>query len=104
MINKANARKKAKAPKDIGVCPYCGKVDGYYNYGPNHYFVCFEHKARWLGAYDLFSTWRNETTGDWISNRQTFEDYELVVPAPNRKAMHNSVYNYLRFESNTEWV
>ena len=103
MFHKPTTRPKGTTFKNLGVCPHCDKVDGYYNYGPNHWFVCFKHKVQWLGAYDLFSTWRNETTADWINNRLSFEDYGSVVPTTNSRS-RTQVYMYIRLTTNIVWV
>ena len=103
MVHRFTGRPKGTTFENIGVCPRCGKVDGYYNYGPNHWFVCFEHKVQWLGAYDLFSTWRNETTDDWINNRLIFEVYKAVTPTTDRKSGQGGVYNYIKLAPDTEW-
>jgi hypothetical protein len=104
MFHEVGVKAKAENAPRIGVCPYCHGVDGYYNYGPNHYFVCFKHKVRWFASYDLFSTWRKETTDDWINNRQRFEGYEAVVPAPERKTRLSRVYNYIKLSPTYEWI
>jgi len=104
MIHKTKTKPKGTTFENIGVCPHCGEVDGYYNYGPNHWFICSKHKVKWLAAYDLFSTWRNETTGDWINNRLNFEDYEPIVPASNTKSRRSRVYNYIGLTHNVEWL
>jgi hypothetical protein len=104
MFHEAGVKVRADSAPRIGVCPYCHQVDGYYNYGPNHYFVCFKHKVKWFASYDLFSTWRKETTDDWINNRLRFEGYEAVVPAPERKSRPSRVYNYIKFSPTYEWI
>ena len=104
MFRRINPSDTEAPAAQFGACPHCHGVDGYYNYGPNHYFVCFKHKVRWLGSYDLFSTWRQETTEDWISNRQKFEDFEPVVPAPDKKSRQSRVYNYIKTCANMEWL
>src|SRR6185503_8845161 len=41
----------------FGVCPTCRKSDGYLNLGRANWFVCHEHRVRWLFGENLFSTW-----------------------------------------------
>ena len=50
------------------------------NVGPAHYFVCHEHRTRWMAGYNLFSTWRQQTVADWHSNQQEIADYDEVQP------------------------
>ncbi|HUI21321.1 MAG TPA: hypothetical protein VLZ74_09790 [Methylocella sp.] len=45
----------------FGVCPVCGKTDGYINTGRVHWFFCKEHKLRWWAGINLFSSWQHET-------------------------------------------
>jgi hypothetical protein len=45
----------------FGVCPVCGKHDGYVNAGKSHVFFCSEHAKSWIGGANLFDSWRDET-------------------------------------------
>jgi hypothetical protein len=44
----------------FGLCPHCHKIDGDY-VGRSHWFLCDEHKVKWLVGANLFSSWRHET-------------------------------------------
>lgn len=46
---------------DWGLCPTCGKTDGYINVGRGHWFYCQEHKKKWFVGSNLFSSWKDET-------------------------------------------
>lgn len=48
----------------FGVCPECASHDGYRNAGKAHWFVCHEHRVRWLVGSNLFSSWKGETEAD----------------------------------------
>ena len=60
----------------FGVCPICGKTDGYLNIFKNHWFYCSKHKKRWLAGYNLFSGWYGETEEDWSRNEKILSEYE----------------------------
>ncbi|MGA2499494.1 MAG: hypothetical protein ABSH20_17270, partial [Tepidisphaeraceae bacterium] len=61
-------------------CPTCGKNDTYLNLGRSHWFVCHQHRVRWCGGENLFSTWRYETEADWQENFEIIGDYAEVKP------------------------
>lgn len=63
-----------------GGCPLCGKHDGYLNIGRSHWFVCHEHRTKWCGGENLFSTWRRESPADWDENWRRIDDYREVEP------------------------
>jgi hypothetical protein len=48
----------------FGLCPTCHKTDGYINVGRSHWFLCDEHKVKWLIGANLFSSWRHESEED----------------------------------------
>ena len=73
----------------FGVCPTCGKTDGYLNIGSRHWFVCHAHRVRWCVGSNLFSSWRDETKEQWQANADRIEDYQEIEPAPGPEA---SVY------------
>ena len=54
----------------FGVCPECGKSDGYINAGRSHWFICKEHKIKWLVGCNLFSDWRHQTEGEGDGRQQ----------------------------------
>lgn len=62
----------------FGACPQCGQNDGYYNIHRAHWFVCHEHRVRWLRGENLFSTWRDENESDWNNNREIIGSYAVV--------------------------
>lgn len=64
----------------FGGCPICGGTDGYINSGPNHWFVCAEHRVRWYAGFNLFTNWREETAGEQLHQRLTLEGFIEVEP------------------------
>lgn len=64
----------------FGGCPVCGKTDGYFNDGPDHWFVCIAHSAKWCVGSNLFSCWRGEGGDIWKENRERFALYRIVTP------------------------
>ena len=64
----------------FGGCPLCGKNVGYLNLGPSHWFVCHEHRTKWWGGSNLFSTWKAEGEADRNENWQTLRQYQEVMP------------------------
>jgi hypothetical protein len=54
----------------FGVCPTCGKNDGYVNVGRGHWFVCDEHKFKWFVGSNLFDSWKEQTEEE---QRQLYE-------------------------------
>jgi hypothetical protein len=48
----------------FGVCPHCGKNDGFINVGRSHWFFCKEHRVKWCAGANLFSSWRHETEAE----------------------------------------
>lgn len=69
----------------FGGCPSCGRNNGYLNYHSDHWFVCREHRTRWLAGSNLFSDWREESEDDWRRNRAAIEDYADVEPVYPRR-------------------
>lgn len=50
----------------FGVCPICGKTDGYINIGKAQWFYCKEHRVSWfIGC--LFSSWIYETEAEQMA-------------------------------------
>ena len=64
----------------FGACPGCGRSDGYLNDGPDHWFICVEHRLKWRVGMNLFSDWRDETQVEKASARwllRTFSELSL---------------------------
>ena len=66
----------------FGVCPVCKSDDGYLNVGPNHWFYCAEHRARWFVGSNLFSSWREQTDDEQhaVCDRLSFDTFRDVEP------------------------
>jgi hypothetical protein len=65
----------------FGSCLECRRNDGYLNFHTDHWFVCDEHKLRWWGGSNLFSSWRDETEEDWQANGELLMGYREVEPS-----------------------
>jgi hypothetical protein len=68
----------------FGLCPYCGKTDGCHSVGRDHWYVCHEHKTKWLIGSNLFSTWRDLTEDERRRNRRIFDEYRTDRARPAR--------------------
>jgi len=64
-----------------GLCPRCHAApDQYLNVYKAHYFVCHRDKTRWMGGYNLFSVWQDESPELWETNRALLRGYTHVEP------------------------
>lgn len=61
-----------------GVCPECGKTDGFLNVGRDHWFLCAAHKTKWCVGSNLFSAWREESNKDWQAHARYLESFREV--------------------------
>jgi hypothetical protein len=62
LLKKQQQERRNMASDDhFGVCPVCGKHDGYVNVGRSHWFVCNEHKVKWCFGANVFSSWREQS-------------------------------------------
>ena len=64
----------------FGGCPHCGHNDGHVNNGPDHWFICYQHKTKWLAGSNLFSGWRDEDEEMWKLNRFRLSGYMIAKP------------------------
>ena len=64
----------------FGLCPICGRNDGFLNIGPDHVFVCNEHRVWWPVGSNLFSAWRLEDDTIWERNWKKIQGYRKVEP------------------------
>ena len=73
----AHAAIQAAEPETdyFGVCPACYTNDGCLNIGPDHWYVCHEHRVKWCVGSNLFSAWRHET--DCAARRERQADSGL---------------------------
>ena len=74
-----------------GACPDCGKTDGYFNVGKEHWFICRDHKTKWLGGYNLFDNWKDQTVAQTESINELLEDYREVLPFRQPDAEKSSI-------------
>ncbi len=63
-----------------GACPRCGKSDGYVNLGIEHWFICRDHKTKWLAGTNLFDGWMNQTVAQTQSAEILLRSYADVLP------------------------
>ncbi len=66
--------------RHCGACPDCGKSDGYVNLGVEHWFICREHKTKWLAGTNLFDGWMNQTVAQTQSAEILLRNYVDVRP------------------------
>lgn len=62
----------------FGCCPVCLETDGFINIGPDHYFICREHKKYWFIGSNLFDCWRDQEDKE-EENRKLLEGFEGVA-------------------------
>ena len=67
--------------RQFGVCPECGKTDGYLNTGRTHVFMCKTHRTSWVAGANLFSDWRHETEAEQLAKWDEIgmEDFERML-------------------------
>ena len=63
-----------------GVCPKCGKTDGFVNLGQEHWFICRDHKSKWFAGLNLFEGWENQTVAQTESIAIMLGGYQEIVP------------------------
>lgn len=64
----------------FGGCPLCGGNDGYLNLGAAHWFICREHKTKWLIGENLFDSWMVQTVAQHISAERVLSTFREVQP------------------------
>lgn len=63
-----------------GVCPKCGKCDGYFNVGREHWMVCHRHMLTWCAGANMPAFIRDgDTKDDWNRNAEILMRYTEVV-------------------------
>ena len=67
--------------ESFGVCPECGRSDGYLNLGIEHWFICREHNYRWLAGSNLFDSWKNQTVAQTQSAGVLLDGFAEIKPA-----------------------
>ena len=65
---------------DFGVCPKCGRHDGYLNLHRAHYFVCHAHRFKWCVGENLFSSWRCQSEAEFRRNALDIRSYDEIRP------------------------
>lgn len=64
-----------------GVCPKCGRCDGWLNVGREHWVVCHLHMLTWCVGANLPEFIRDEDTRDeWDRNATILDRYTEVSP------------------------
>lgn len=67
----------------FGGCPICGRNDGYFNIWGHQYFFCHGHKVFWHAGCNLFSGWKDEDPGIWLTNMKNFSGYRELSEEGN---------------------
>jgi hypothetical protein len=62
----------------FGGCPECWDIDVCLNVGREHWFICHQHRTKWRGGSNVFSSWRHETEDDWTRNAEVLQGYREV--------------------------
>ncbi len=73
-----------------GACPECGKSDGYFNIGKEHWFICRDHKTKWLGGYNLFDNWKDQTVSQTESISALLDTFTEVLPYRHQERISQS--------------
>ena len=63
-----------------GVCSKCGKTDGFVNLGKEHWFICRDHKSKWLAGINMYEGWKNQTVAQTESIELMLSSYKEIVP------------------------
>lgn len=69
----------------FGVCPKCGKTDGYLNFRSDHFFVCDTHKLFWCAGANIFSSWQDEDAAKWDANAEKLSTFTEAEPVYNAR-------------------
>ena len=70
----------------FGVCPTCGRHDGYINIGAGHWFYCAEHRTRWNVGANLFDSWKDQTEDEQRARYLELDFGSYVTVEPWRPA------------------
>jgi hypothetical protein len=64
----------------FGDCPECRHNSGLLNVGPDYWYVCQEHKAKWPVPDGLLSNWREQPPEGWAAAILKLAEYREVKP------------------------
>lgn len=67
-------------PAYWGGCPSCGKNDGFYHRGKEHWCACHEHRVCWCSGYGLITTAEHMDPAEVEAMLATIEGYRIVEP------------------------
>lgn len=81
--------------KHCGLCPKCGKSDGYVNLGKEHWIICRDHKFKWFVGVNLFDGWQNQTVAQAQSIELMLNSYKEIVPVRNTEEERKLTSNVL---------
>jgi hypothetical protein len=65
----------------FGECPTCHRNDGCRSIGPDHWYYCDTHRAKWCIGSNLFSCWKHMTEEDWRHNAEHLANFHEVEPS-----------------------
>lgn len=64
----------------FGSCPECNGTHGYMNVSKVHFFVCDDHKTKWVAGVNLFSPHDDDNMETWVKNADLLATYRDVEP------------------------
>jgi len=64
----------------FGLCPLCGRNDGFLNNLRDHWMICNKHKTKWYVGSNLFSAWRDMSGEEQDSQRKELTEFTEVEP------------------------
>jgi hypothetical protein len=67
-------------------CKLCKGETAYLNVFKSHFFICDACQVSWCGAYNLFSSWQDETQEDWDRNIETLKRFRSLDNAAEEAA------------------
>ena len=73
----------------FGICPKCGRADGFVNIGRVQVFFCNQHRTKWWAGANLFSGRCDENPEIWEENKRqlaAFRDVEPLWPADHQNS------------------
>jgi hypothetical protein len=76
-----------------GGCPQCGRNDGCHSVGPDHWYICRDHRVKWWVGSNLFSTWKHLTPAEQRRNRDELSGFTVVEPLPCTKLDEDGLPN-----------
>jgi len=67
-------------PANWGMCPVCGKHNGYVNLGAEFWIICHQHKTKWSIGDDLLAGWQDQSASQFYKVENILSKYNEVYP------------------------